>query len=193
MGDKFLDKYRIPTARAAWWDYASDAAYFITICTAGRNHFFGEITTATDENSIPRLSNVATMQLSEIGKITESEWLKTPSIRPDMNLSLDAFVFMPNHFHAIIIIGENQYNSDRIVNDEPAPGFGPQRKNLASIVRGFKSAVTRQACSIHADFAWQTRLWDHIIRDDEDYSRIKTYIENNPANWMKDQLNPEQQ
>jgi hypothetical protein len=35
----------------AWWDYASDAAYYITICTAGRHHFFGEITTAPDENA----------------------------------------------------------------------------------------------------------------------------------------------
>ena len=28
-----------------------------------------------------------------------------------MNLTLDAFVVMPNHFHAIIIIGDNQYYS----------------------------------------------------------------------------------
>jgi putative transposase len=174
-----------------WWDYSTNAPYFITICTADRQHFFGKIITTNDENAMPHVTDVALMQLSEIGKIAESEWLKTPSIRPDMNLTLDAFVVMPNHFHAIIVIGENQYNSDRIVTDEIKREFGPQRKNLASIVRGFKSAVTRQACEIHADFAWQTRLWDHIIRDEDEYYRIKTYIENNPANWNEDQLNTE--
>ena len=43
MTDKFQNKYRIPSARAAWWNYASIAAYFITICTKHRAHYFGEI------------------------------------------------------------------------------------------------------------------------------------------------------
>lgn len=39
---KFQDKYRIPSARLVGWDYSDDGAYFITICTANRKHFFGE-------------------------------------------------------------------------------------------------------------------------------------------------------
>ena len=31
-------------------------------------------------------------------------------MRPDINLQMGEFVVMPNHFHAIIIIGENEYN-----------------------------------------------------------------------------------
>ncbi len=31
-------------------------------------------------------------------------------MRPDMNLQMGEFVVMPNHFHAIVIIGENEYN-----------------------------------------------------------------------------------
>jgi len=50
------------------------------------------------------------MILSEIGEIVNDEWLKTSSIRQDMNITLDEFVVMPDHFHAIIIIGENRYN-----------------------------------------------------------------------------------
>jgi putative transposase len=34
-------------------------------------------------------------------------------MRPDMNLQMGEFVIMPNHFHAIIIIGENEYNVKR--------------------------------------------------------------------------------
>jgi hypothetical protein len=40
---KFKNKYRNESARASWWDYANDGAYFITICTAGREWLFGEI------------------------------------------------------------------------------------------------------------------------------------------------------
>lgn len=81
MPDKFNNKYRITTARAKWWDYHHAAAYFITICTQNRIHYFGEI---IDQK----------IQLSIMGKIVEQEWLKTPDIRSDMHLKLDAFVVM---------------------------------------------------------------------------------------------------
>ena len=45
MSDKFQNKYRIPSARAQWWDYGNDGAYFITICTAHRECYFGTIIT----------------------------------------------------------------------------------------------------------------------------------------------------
>jgi hypothetical protein len=40
--DKFQNKYRIPSARAVWHDY-NGGDYFITIYTAGKEHYFGEI------------------------------------------------------------------------------------------------------------------------------------------------------
>jgi len=93
----FKNKYRIESFRLKNWDYRNAGAYFITICTKNRAHYFGEI---ADRE----------MQLSEIGKIVENEWIKTPEIRPDMNLKQGEFVVMPNHFHAILIIGQNEYN-----------------------------------------------------------------------------------
>ena len=199
------------------------------------------------------------MQLSETGEIVELEWLQTFELRPDMNLHMGVFVVMPNHFHAIIGIGENQYNTERGVecgmhcgmqyrvhcgmqyrvhctvrcgmhhrrdamhcvstrdprdprdttntpgktdtnditnspgktdtNDTPNPTknkFGPQSKNLASIIRGFKSAVTVGACKINPGFEWQSRFYDHIIRNDDALQRITKYIFNNPGNWKDD-------
>ena len=41
--DKFRNKYRIPSTRLQNWDYGWNAAYFITICTANRECFFGDI------------------------------------------------------------------------------------------------------------------------------------------------------
>ena len=34
MAEKFANRYRVPSARAAWWNYGWPGAYFITICTA---------------------------------------------------------------------------------------------------------------------------------------------------------------
>lgn len=41
--DRFNNKYRITSARAAFWDYGWNAAYFVTICTHNRGHHFGEV------------------------------------------------------------------------------------------------------------------------------------------------------
>ncbi len=50
------------------------------------------------------------MILNEIGKMADLEWIKTIDIWPDMNLELGVFVVKPDHFHAIIIINENEFN-----------------------------------------------------------------------------------
>ena len=171
--EKFKHKYRIQSARLRNWDYANDAAYFITICTKNRINYFGNIVHTHRD----------AMHLSEIGEIAKNEWLKTAEIRPDMNLFLDEFVVMPNHFHAIIIIGKNKYNTT--INTAKNK-FGPQSKNLASIIRGFKSAVTIYARKNNLEFDWQPRYYDHIIRNQIEFDRIKRYINHNPANWQQD-------
>jgi len=56
------------------YDYSQAGAYFITICTQNREHLFGEISNGK-------------MLLNEYGKIVENEWLKTPELRPNIELS----------------------------------------------------------------------------------------------------------
>lgn len=89
MQNKFQNKYRIPSARLQTWDYANNGAYFITICTQNREHFFGNI-----KNGI--------MQLSEIGKLAAQFWHEIPNHFPMVELG--NFVVMPNHIHGILII-----------------------------------------------------------------------------------------
>ena len=186
---KYKNKYRIKSARHPNWDYGSYGLYFITICAQNREHFFGDIV-KTQNNVLSQ-----EMKLSEIGKIVETEWLKTFEMRPDMNLLMGEFVVMPNHFHAIIGIGDNDYNSQRgcrdamhCVSTHTKNKFGPQSKNLASIIRGFKIGVTKNAKNINPDFKWQPRYHDHIIRNDKSFHTICNYIEQNPLNWGKDKF-----
>lgn len=181
---KFNNKYRIEPARLQNWDYAQRVVYYVTICTANREPFFGMI-----QNN--------EMIYSNIGTIVTQEWIKTPEIRPDMNLELGEFVVMPNHFHGILFIGNNEFNSNdgrdamhRVSTDGIYKNkFGPQTKNLSSIIRGFKSAVTVQAKQINPDFGWQSRFYDHIIRNPKSYDVISQYIIDNPKKWIEDEFN----
>ena len=71
--------------------------------------------------------------------------------------------------------------------------FGPQTKNLASIVRGFKTGVTINARQIDPDFAWQTNYHDHIIRNEKSFQKISDYIIDNPLKWDEDTFHPNNQ
>jgi putative transposase len=141
------------------------------------------------------------MQLSQIGEIVREEWLNTAVLRPDMNLELGEFVVMPNHFHALIHIGVNEFNQTRqgklmsfpLEQDYPEwkNTFGAQRKNLASIIRGFKSKVTSRVrrekalplFKTNEVFAWKESYYDRIMKSKDQYERTKYYIRNNVKNW----------
>ncbi len=87
--EKFNNTYRIPSTRAAWWDYSWQGSYFITICAAHKECIFGKI-------------HNGRMQTSPIGEIVLREWEQSFQIRAE--LFCNAFVLMPNHLHAIVSI-----------------------------------------------------------------------------------------
>jgi len=87
--ERFQHKYRIPSSRASWWDYGLAGAYFITICTTHRQHFFGEI-------------HQGRLQISSVGVLADVLWHE---IRHHaQQVELGAFVIMPNHIHGILIL-----------------------------------------------------------------------------------------
>ncbi|MBD3311586.1 MAG: hypothetical protein GF349_03775 [Candidatus Magasanikbacteria bacterium] len=197
-GPLFRNKYRISSTRLRGWDYGKDAAYFVTICTKKNFCYFGEI-----ENS--------RIKLSEIGKIVYDEWKNTTMIRP--YVILDEFVVMPNHIHGIVIINKNDDNDvetrccaqtsqddthtvetrccaslQRGKQNWIPNKFGSQSHNLASIIRGFKSAARKRINSKFGQnhFAWQSRFHDRIVRNELELNKIRWYIRHNPKNWEKD-------
>jgi len=169
---KFKGKYRIASARWASWDYSSNAAYFITICTANRAHDFGEIVNGE-------------MNLSALGQSAWDCWNEIPAHFPFVELG--AFVVMPNHAHGIVVIDKPNVETQYFAS-LPKNKFGPQSQNLASIVRGYKIGVTKFANQNHIPFKWQTRYHDHVIRDTPEHERIHEYILTNPQNWEEDEF-----
>jgi putative transposase len=62
---------------------------------------------------------------------------------------------------------------------------------LREIVRMFKAASTRRIREQGTEhFAWQRNYYEHIIRNEESFNRIRQYIAENPAHWPDDEENP---
>ena len=97
-----------------------------------------------------------------------------------MNLNLGEFIVMPNHVHGIIMLGSNEFNNKdsdiEFEKDKYQNQLGPQSKNLSSIIRGYKAAVTTFSRKNNFEFEWQPLFNDHIIRSKEEYYRISDYI-----------------
>ena len=162
------------------YDYTIPGAYFITLLAHGSTCFFGDIS-----------SNQASM--NPFGEIVREEWLRTPNVRPE--ITLDEYVIMPNHLHAIIYISEPTTVGahGRAPLHTPVYTFSRPPKSLGSFIAGFKSIVTKRITILRAtpgQPVWQRNYYEHIIRDDQDLNRIRTYIRNNPIQWGTDHEYP---
>jgi len=172
MEEEYQNKYRIAPSRLTGWDYGSHGLYFVTICTKDRIRYFGEI-----ENNLKETQSIASLHMTDIGKIAYDNWLRIPIYHP--YIELDEFVIMPDHIHGILFINK----PEKINWDQNK--FGPQRNNLASIIRGYKSSVKQYATVNNIEFSWQARYYDRVIRDHQEYINIKEYIYDNPDKWLQ--------
>lgn len=193
MDNLFQNKYRIQTARAEWHRY-DGGIYFVTICTAGREHYFGEIKTETEPF----------MELSSIGQYANQLLMDITTNYPHVEIPL--FIIMPNHIHAIIFIdgeaiwgmnakdtkkGEDNGDAMNRVSTGGVTGWhNPMVTNcLGTVIRGLKARITRWANQNEISFGWQARFYDRIVRDQNELNNIAEYIENNVVNWQLDEMN----
>ncbi|HER40683.1 MAG TPA: transposase [Salinimicrobium catena] len=210
MAERYKNKYRIESIRLKGWDYRWSGAYFITICTAHRKHYFGEI-------------RKGKMEFSPIGAIADVLWHEIP--HRTSHVHLGNFVVMPNHIHGILIIDnpkendpegkdqegkhedekDNDSSGNHLKNAQPlhatAPlnilgpekdhhmaKISPKANSISTIIRSYKSATSKHAHRLGFEFEWQTRFHDRIIRNEMAYEFISEYILNNPRNWKEDNL-----
>ena len=189
----FKNKYRIASARAQWWDYRNSAPYFVTGCTRNRKHFFGFI-----ENG--------EMHLNDLGKYAWDCWYEIPDHFPFVELI--NFVVMPNHIHGLLYLHNDFVLPNGVIVEtlhatslppqppQPPPQqknqqmaiISPKQGSLSTVIRSYKSAVTKYANNNNLPAGWQSRFHDHIVRNAEEYQRIFDYITNNPKNWKSDKF-----
>jgi len=179
--------------RLKGYDYAQAGAYFVTICTRERACLFGEVVDGE-------------MRLNDAGRMVERCWLDIPRHFP--HVELDAFVIMPNHIHGIIVITSDPDVGARHVEARHvgarhavplqmaphAEQFGkPVPGSLPTIVRSFKSAATKRINiwrGTPGASVWQRNYYEHILRDEASWERVREYIANNPLQWAVDRENP---
>ena len=167
-----MDMEKLPqrkSPRLKGFDYHSGYAYFVTICTKERKCLLSRIV-GTGVLTCP------SVELTQYGEVAQR-------ILQEMNsfyahISVDAFVVMPNHIHLLI----------RIVNDANGQVGTPvptsKVASLSEIVATYKRFCTKQ----YGESIWQTRFYDHIIRDEKDYQAHLRYIDENPLRWQLDEL-----
>ncbi len=171
----FQKKYRIKSTRLQHWNYGSNGFYFVTISTKNRLHSLGRI-----ENSI--------VILFRTGEIASLCWQEIPS--HFVGVSIDEFVIMPNHVHGIVIINRNVETSHVMSLQRENLFAKPIGGSLSVIIQQFKSSVTRWCRKEGiSHFMWQSRFFDHIIRDERSLNRIREYIQINPQKWEYDREN----
>jgi len=146
--------------RLPGYDYAQAGAYFVTLCTQGRECLFGNVVDGV-------------MQLNDAGLVAEKCWLEIPMHFP--RVVLDAVIIMPNHVHGILVItdstvvGANNHSplpsplrSGTSANNHSPVGaenFPPLPSGtsgtIGSVVRGSGSAIimntssaTRSPCGV---------------------------------------------
>lgn len=155
------------------YNYASEGAYFITICARVRQPWFGNV-------------QGETIQLNDAGRMVHVEWQTLAMRFPQ--IELDSFIVMPDHIHGILCITGD---TAPITLPQPSRGRpnGTSRGSIGRIVQAFKSITTNiytQHVLEHGWLAfpgklWQRNYYEHIIRNEPDRQRIRDYILGNPS------------
>ena len=192
------------TIRLPAWDYREAGAYFVTICTYGRECILVD---------------------HRIRRVLRRIWART--VAGGRFPGEGEFVVMPNHVHGIVWIGAEGAASggsgvgasrprkrgdasprkmvplrenDRISldgsplrdGDVPSPRRA-KRGSLGAVIASFKThsaiAVNR-ARNTPGAAVWQRNYYERIIREEDELLRIREYIRDNPRLWAEDPENP---
>lgn len=159
--------------RLRGYDYSSSGAYFITICTKNRACILSSVAVG-DGSPVPLLKDT--------GKIVDDYIKLIPKKYPFAHI--DKYVIMPNHIHFILTIEKGESF------DYGLRGTGnPSPTTVGEIIGWFKYQTTKcvnEKRKTIGQHIWQRSYHDHIIRNDEGYRDIYSYIDINPAIWEKD-------
>jgi REP element-mobilizing transposase RayT len=159
---------RRTSIRLRGFDYRTDAAYFVTICTFNRECLLAKITGGH-------------ACLTEFGKIVAASW-NWLAVQYHYSV-LDEFIVMPNHIHGILITQHSGGSRTAPTGQKPLGRLLGAFKTVSSkrinLVRGTPGAPV-----------WQRNYYERVIRGEEELQRIRDYVASNPMAWDSDPQNP---
>ena len=165
--------------RLAGFDYSQPANYFVTICAQGHKCIFG-------------YASGAETRLSPAGMAVQEAWFDLPSRFP--SVILRELVVMPNHLHAIAgLTRPIQPSKAGAASGAPTgKNCAPSYPILGDVIRAFKSISAIEINRIlgrRGEVVLQRNYYEHIIRNLDEYGRIRKYILGNPTHWHDDPEN----
>ena len=143
------------------YDYSQAGAYFVTVCTQNRACILSSVVGA-DDHIGPRV------HLTPIGHVVKKYIELIPGI--------GHYVIMPNHVHMILHISANS------PAEGPMWSSAPTNANVKNMIRTWKTLITKEL----GNCIWQRSYYDHVIRNEDEYTRIGEYILGNPGKWADD-------
>ena len=149
------------------YDYSTNGAYFVTVCTKGRKQILSTICVGGGPLDAP------IVKLTEIGKIIENNIIKMNYLYE--NIKVTDYVIMPNHIHLLIKLKSNGRSG------APAPTRANAR--IPRYISTLKRFVNKQ----RKYDIWQRSYYDHIIRSEADFLEKQNYILSNPVKWVEDE------
>ena len=164
-------KHRRRSIRLKGFDYSEPGAYFVTVVSRNRELLFGEVWDGE-------------LRLNDTGRVVQAAWYDLSNHFAE--LSLDAFVVMPNHVHGIIELHVPGRAGLKPAPTKISPG-------LFEVVRAFKTFSARSVNKLRGtqgSAVWQRNYYEHVIRVETELDRIREYITNNPTQWEIDRENP---
>ena len=153
--------------RIVGYDYSQNGAYFITICTQDRKKILSNISVGTPLPGCPQKPCVELLWHGEIA----DKYIRQMDAFYE-HLSVDQYMIMPDHIHLLITIHES--------NGHPGKGVPARTSEIARFVGTFKRFCNKE----YGENIWQSRYYDHVIRNQQDYNEVWEYIDNNPTKWV---------
>ena len=142
--------------------YSEPGTYFVTVCTQDRRRLFGYV----DESQ---------MRPNDVAAMVQEVWKQMPSRYP--GVKLDAMIVMPDHFHAIVMMGTNP-----IAKSLPRLGTVIKDFKGQSTIRYFDQVRIGNWPPVNRRL-WQLKYFDRIVRNEKELENIRWYIETNPVRW----------
>ena len=101
--DNEKGKPRRKELRIKQYDYSSKGAYFITVCIKDRAQMLSDIINPVGVGAL----DDPEIRLTQMGRIVEKYLLSSENIS---GVTIDKYVIMPDHIHAIIFLDGNSQN-----------------------------------------------------------------------------------
>jgi REP element-mobilizing transposase RayT len=163
-------------------DCGTEGVYFITVNTSDMNTPLAEIKNGKHT-------------LTKAGQIVERTMLAME--KHFLNLSIEAYVIMPNHVHLILQLShipEEALIVQGVSRFEMSFGLMVGRLNPFLIqgsvfhaINWFKaSSLIELRKNDFSLFMWKSGYFDYPITNETSYKNIKSYIVQNPTGWDDD-------